>query len=131
MYLLDTNICIYVIRRRPTHVVDRLIAHDPREVAISSVTLAELEFGVEKSTAQIRNRAALELFLAPLQVLAFDAGAAKRYGAIRADLERKGRPIGGLDLMIAAHALAVEAILVTNNPREFTRVPRLRIENWA
>ena len=131
MYLLDTNICIYLIKKRPKKVLDRLLACSPEEVALSVVTLSELSYGVSKSKAQARNRAALELFLAPFQVLPYSVDAALAYGDMRAALERKGTPIGPMDLMIAAHAVALRATLVSNNIREFRRVPGLTLENWA
>jgi tRNA(fMet)-specific endonuclease VapC len=131
MYLLDTNICIYLINERSTRVFEKLVSLDPAEVAISSVTLAELQYGVEKSEARERNAKALDMFVVPMEVLPFDADAAREYGRVRADLERRGKPIGGMDLMIAAHALSARATLVTNNTREFTRVRGLLVENWA
>ncbi len=99
-------------------------------IGISSVTAAELAYGVAKS-GSARNREALEMFLAPLEVLPFDASAIWHYGEVRAGLERRGQPIGALDTMIAAHALGSNTILVTNNTREFARVPELRLQNWA
>jgi len=100
------------------------------DIAISSVTAAELAFGVAKS-GSVRNRQALEMFLSTLEILPFDESAIWHYADIRADLERRGQPIGTLDTMIAAHALTTNTILVTNNTREFERIPRLRVENWA
>lgn len=131
MFLLDTNICIYLIRKRPAKVLERLMACSPDAVSISVVTHCELSYGVSKSQAKEKNREALELFLAPFQVLEFPAAAALAYGDIRAELERKGTPIGAMDLMIAAHALGIGATLVSNNLREFRRVPGLVTENWA
>jgi tRNA(fMet)-specific endonuclease VapC len=131
VFLLDTNICIYLIRKRPAKVLERLMTCSPEVVAVSVVTYCELSFGVSKSQAKQRNREALELFLAPFQVLEFPAGAALAYGEIRAELGRKGTPIGAMDLMIAAHALSIGATLVSNNLREFRRVPGLAVENWA
>lgn len=131
MYLLDTNICIYVIRKQPAKVLERLMACALDEVALSVVTLAELAYGVSKSQAPERNREALELFVAPFQVLEYDAKAAFAYGEVRSELERKGTPIGAMDLLIAAQALAIGATLVSNNLREFRRVPGLATENWA
>jgi tRNA(fMet)-specific endonuclease VapC len=133
-YVLDTNTCIYAIKKRPPSVVRRLTAileSDPSLVAISSVTLSELEYGVQKSADPTRNRLALAGFLTPLQILSYDDRAAQTYGWIRALLERRGALIGPLDMLIAAHALCVEATLVTDNEREFRRVPGLRVENWA
>lgn len=129
-YLLDTNICIYVINARPAVVLARFRSGCLGEIGISTITAAELAFGVAKGRSQ-RNREALEMFMAPLEVLPFDASVIWRYGELRAELERSGQPIGALDTMIAAHALAANAILVTNNTREFSRVPGLRLENWA
>lgn len=130
MYLLDTNICIYIINKRPPEVFARLQTLGYGEVAVSSITGAELDVGVSKS-GSARNRAALEKFLAPLEVLPFDAAAMRAYGPLRADLQRRGQAIGALDTLIAAHALAVKAKLVTNNEREFRRVPGLSCENWV
>lgn len=130
-FLLDTNMCIYLIKRRPPIVLRRFSRYSPGEVAISSITVAELHFGVEKSQYPERNRQALESFLLPLAIAPFDHDAAAAYGRIWATLERQGTPIGALDLLIAAHALCLNCILVTNNEREFARVPELRVENWA
>jgi len=130
-YLLDTNICVYIIKRQPPAVVQRLRQVDVSEVGISAITLSELLHGVEKSSRPAQNRAALNDFLTPFEMLPYDDRAAEIYGRIRADLERRGRPIGPLDMLIAAHALSLGAILVTNNTREFRRVPGLAVENWA
>lgn len=129
-YMLDTNICIYVINARPPTVLARFRQERLGSIGISSVTAAELTFGVAKS-GSARNREALEMFLAPLEVMPFDASAIWHYGELRAALERRGQPIGALDTMIAAHALAANTILVTNNTREFSRVPELRLQNWV
>ena len=129
-YMLDTNICIYVINARPAAVLSRFRRERLGEIGISTITAAELAFGVAKGKSQ-RNRDALEMFMAPLEVLPFDACVIWRYGELRTELESRGQPIGALDTMIAAHALAANAILVTNNTREFSRVPGLRLENWA
>lgn len=130
LYLLDTNICIYIINRRPPGVFDRFDGLQIGQVAISSITGAELTYGVEKSGSS-RNRQALDKFFAPLDVLPFDEAAMRRYGGLRSGLERQGHPIGPMDQLIAAHALALDAVLVTNNLREFERVPGLRLENWV
>lgn len=128
-YLLDTNTCIYIINRRPAKVFQRFAGLHIGEIAISSITGAELAFGVAKSGSQ-RNHHALDKFLAPLEILPFDEAAMRRYGVLRSDFERRGTPIGALDLLIAAHALALNATLVSNNLREFQRVEGLTLENW-
>jgi tRNA(fMet)-specific endonuclease VapC len=130
-YLLDTNICIYIIKRKPQAVLTRLQRVRLPEVAISAITLSELQYGVSKSARPEQNRLALALFLAPIEVLGYDDRAAARYGDLRAELERAGQPLGSLDMLIAAHALAVDRTLVTNNEAEFRRVPALSVENWA
>lgn len=130
-YLLDTNICIYLIRHRPSQVRARFESCQIGDIGISSVTLAELQYGVAKSQFPERNQRALEAFVLPLEVVAFDAEAAAAYGPVRAFLERQGTPIGAMDLMIAAHALSLRVTLVTNNVSEFSRVQGLSVENWA
>ena len=130
MILLDTNICIYIINAKPPEVLAHFHQYRLGEIGVSSVVAAELAFGVAKS-ASARNRQALEMFLAPLEVLPFDKAAIWAYGDLRADLERRGEPIGSLDTLIAAHALSVNAVLVTNNTREFSKVRGLQLENWA
>ena len=130
MILLDTNICIYIINAKPPGVLAHFERHRLGDVGVSSVVASELAYGVAKSRSG-RNRRALEMFLAPLEVLPFDERAVWVYGDLRAELERDGRSIGALDTMIAAHALSLDATLVTNNVREFSRVPRLNLENWA
>jgi tRNA(fMet)-specific endonuclease VapC len=129
-YMLDTNICIYAIKHRPPEVLAALRAHEGSGLGVSSITVGELEFGVAKSGSS-RNAQALEQFLEPLSVADFDRLAAAHYGRLRAALEAGGTPIGPLDLQIAAHALALDLTLVTNNLREFGRVPGLRLENWV
>ena len=130
-YMLDTNICIYAIKHRPEQVFIRLQEHDPIDICISSVTYAELVHGVEKSKAIEKNRVALTLLLANIEIMNFDSLAAESYGKIRADLEKAGTPIGPLDMMIAGHAKALAYTLVTNNTKEFERVKGLKLENWA
>jgi tRNA(fMet)-specific endonuclease VapC len=127
--LLDTNICIHIINARPAAVLERFRQYRMGEIGVCSVVAAELAYGVIKSGSS-RNRQALEMFLAPLIILSFDEAAIWAYGELRAELERRGTPIGSLDTMIAAHALSEKAPLVTNNTREFARVPGLRLENW-
>jgi tRNA(fMet)-specific endonuclease VapC len=128
--LLDTNICIYVINARPAAVLERFRRYRMGEIGICSVVAAELAYGVAKSGSS-RNRQALELFLAPLVILPFDEPAIWVYGELRAELERRGTPIGSLDTMIAAHALSQQAPLITNNTREFAKVPGLQLDNWV
>jgi tRNA(fMet)-specific endonuclease VapC len=131
MFLLDTNICIYIMKRHPPQVLQKFEAVGDQPVGISVITLAELEYGVFKSQAQVRNRKMLEAFLLNVEVIDWDENAARVYGEICTDLEKKGTIIGQMDLMIAAHCLSLDRILVTNNVREFERVPGLKIENWA
>lgn len=130
MILLDTNICTYIINAKPPEVLARFHRFHLGEIGISSVVAAELAYGVAKS-GSARNRSALEMFLTPLEILPFDDKAFWAYGDLRADLERRGKSIGAMDTMIAAHALSLDAILVTNNTREFARVSGLRLENWV
>jgi tRNA(fMet)-specific endonuclease VapC len=130
-FLLDTNICIYLIKKKPAPVLSRLTGHAFSEIGISTITLSELEYGIYKSSQPFRNRIALAEFLAPFDIFAFDDSAALEYGRVRWDLERRGKPIGGMDLLIAAHALSIRRVLVTNNEREFGRVPGLEVQNWA
>ena len=128
-YLLDTNIVIYVIKRRPMEVLAAFNANAAR-MAISVITLAELLHGAEKSSRPSANLAVVEEFVSRLEVLPYTAKAAQHYGQIRAALERAGEPIGVNDLHIAAHARSEGLTLVTNNAGEFRRVPALQIENW-
>lgn len=129
-YLLDTNIVIYVIKRRPIQVLD-VFNMNANRMAISVVTLAELLHGVEKSSQPAANLAVVEDFCSRLQVLPYTPKAAQHYGSIRASLESDGKPIGVNDLHIAAHARSEGLILVTNNEKEFSRVPALQVENWV
>lgn len=130
-YMLDTNICIYAIKNKPKEVCERLKEHELQEICISSITYAELMHGVEKSQAVEKNRIALSLLLAGMDVLDFDTNAAEEYGKIRASLEKKGLIIGPLDMMIAGHARSMGYTVVTNNVREFERIEGLNVENWV
>ena len=130
-YMLDTNICIYLIKHKPPQVFEKLQEHNPDEICISAVTYAELVHGVEKSKAVERNRLALTILLSNIEILDFDMKAAEEYGRIRADLEKKGTPIGPLDMMIAGHAKSLGYTVVTNNVGEFQRVEGLQYENWV
>ena len=129
-YLLDTNICIALIRQRPAGLLQRLTTLEPGEVCLSSITLAELIYGAAKSSQTEQNLVALEQFLLPLELVNFDESAATAYGQIRAGLEREGKAIGSMDMLIAAHALSLNTILVTNNTKEFGRVSGLLLEDW-
>jgi tRNA(fMet)-specific endonuclease VapC len=129
-YLLDTNIVIYVIKRRPVEVMG-VFNQNAGRMAISAVTLSELYHGAEKSTMVAKNLTVVEEFASLLEVLPYTAKAAQHYGAIRASLEKMGRPIGVNDLHIAAHARSEGLVLVTNNLGEFERVPGLLTENWV
>lgn len=130
-YMLDTNICIYAIKNKPELVLQRLKSNLQKGISISAITLAELEYGVEKSAHPETNRAALLQFLSILDILPFDDLASVEYGEICAYLQKQGTPIGTMDMLIAGHARAEGLILVTNNVREFERVPMLEIENWV
>lgn len=130
-YLLDTNICIYIIKKKPAEVFEKFKNLTIGDVGISSITLAELQYGIEKSSNSEKNREALEKFLTPIEIIDYGYEATVEYGKIRADLEKKGVPIGPLDMLIASHAKSLDVILVTNNVREFERITGLRIENWA
>lgn len=130
-YLLDTNICVFVIRQKSSLVTERMRQFGIGDIGISTITLAELRFGADKSNDPPKNHSALDLFLVPLEVAVFDSGAADEYGGVRSQLERRGVPIGALDNMIAAHALSLNVTLVTNNIREFSRIERLMIEDWT
>ena len=130
-YMLDTNICIYVIKHKPESVFRKLKKIKPEDVCISSITYAELAYGVEKSAQPERNRLALSMMLSSIEIVAFDDSAADEYGEIRAGLERKGTPIGSLDILIAAHARSLGCTLVTNNTKEFCRVEGIEVVNWV
>ncbi len=129
--LLDTNICVYLIRKRPPEVLRRFDEYAVGDIGLSSITTAELHFGAQKSQRPEGNLRALEQFLLPLTVVPFGQDAAAAYGRVRALLEGRGTPIGSLDTLIAAHALSLDLTLVTNNVREFERVPDLKVENWV
>ena len=129
-YMLDTNILIYAIRNRPKKIREAFKKHS-EYLAMSTVTLGELIYGAEKSAQAVRNLADIEALAARLDVLPFDSEAAIHFGQVRAELAKSGKIIGPYDLMIAGHARSCGLILVTNNLREFKRVPGLRVENWA
>ncbi len=131
LYLLDTNICIYLIKKRPSEVLERFRQHSPQDVAISTITLFELQYGIEKSQYQQRSEGALAKFLLPLNLIDMDRSSAIEAATIRAQLETKGMPIGPYDLLIAGLARSLDITLVTNNTKEFERVVGLHLENWV
>ena len=129
--MLDTSTCIYIIKKKPTDVLERFRQTRISQVGISSITLSKLEYGIAKSSKPEQNQFALAQFLAPMEILSYGDEAAQQYGRLRAYLEKQGTPIGSLDMLIAAHVLSIDCILVTNNEKEFSRVPNLKIENWV
>jgi len=131
MYLLDTNHCIYLINGKYPEIARRLSRQKTGSVALSSITTSELWYGVENSIHREQNRAALAKFLLPLEVMPYDEDASQAYGKIRVFLEKGGRGVGSMDLLIAAHALSLKAVLVTHNVREFRQVPGLKLEDWT
>jgi len=129
-YLLDTNVCIALIRQKPKEIIKQLTSHRPGDIGISIITIAELIHGAQKSKQAEQNMTALDQFLLPLEIADFDQRAAVAYGHIRAYLETKGTLIGSMDMLIAAHALGLGVALVTSNTRPFKRIPDLKIEDW-
>ena len=129
--MLDTNICIFIIKQQPAHVLKRFLEYQAGDIGISSITLSELSYGVAKSQYIEKNLKALDEFIVPLEVLAYDEKAALVYGSIRSNMEKAGTPIGSMDMLIAAHAVSLGVTLVTNNKREFMRIPELTIIDWA
>jgi tRNA(fMet)-specific endonuclease VapC len=131
MYMLDTDICIYIIKKRPANLLEKFNAIPPNDLCISTITYAEMQYGVERSSAKKMNQRILVDFVAHLDVQPWNVEAARQYGKIRTSLEKKGQPIGNMDLLIAAHALSQQCILVSNNLREFSRIRGLQCENWV
>lgn len=129
-YLLDTNICVYAIKRHAS-VIGRLEALSPEDLGVSIISVAELWFGAAKSSRPEAARKAVDAFLRPFEALPFDAAAAAAYATVRLDLDRRGRPIGERDLLIASTALARRLVVVTHNVSEFGRIAGLKIEDWA
>lgn len=129
--MLDTNICIDLIRDRPPSLLEQVTSHAVGDIGISVITLAELEYGVSKSSRPAKNREALEQFVSPLEVALFERQATAVYGRLRAALEKKGQSIGSMDLLIAAHAVSLDVRLVTHNVSECGRVAGLRCEDWT
>jgi tRNA(fMet)-specific endonuclease VapC len=130
-YMLDTNTCIYLIKHEPQKVLQHFKSHSVEEIGISSITLAELEYGVAKSRHVQKNKLALSEFILPLEIASFDYIAAESYGAVRAMLENSGMLIGSMDMLIGAHALSLGVTLVTNNTKEFKRIKNLKIVDWT
>ena len=130
-FMLDTNTCIYIIKRKPPNVIERFRQTEISQIGISSITLSELLYGVSKSSKPEQNKIALMQFVAPLEILPYDDEAAQYYGDLRTHLEKQGTPIGSLDMLIAAHALSIVCTLITNNEKEFIRIPNLKIDNWV
>ena len=130
MYLLDTNICIYIINNYPKKVVEKVKTLKPNQIKLSTISLAELEYGVSKSKYREKNRDALINFVSAFDIIPFDDEDAEVFGVIRTDLEKRGQIIGAYDIQIAAQAISKQLILVTNNESEFSRVNGLKLENW-
>ena len=129
--MLDTNVCIYLIKQQPASVLKRFLEFQIGDIGISSITLSELRYGVAKSRHREKNANALDEFIIPLEVVSFDEEAAHVYGDIRTTLEKAGTPIGAMDMLIAAHAVSLGITLATNNTREFIRIPTLNIIDWT
>ena len=129
--MLDTNICIYIIKNKPKSVKERFREFEIGELCISTITVSELMYGAYKSEQMQRNLKAIESFLIPFEIVDYDYIASMEYGKIRANLEKKGQVIGNMDMQIAGHALALDLVLVTNNIREFERVEGLGLDNWV
>ena len=129
-FMLDTDTCIALIKRKSAKILDKLTSHAPGDVGLSTITLAELRYGVAKSAQKERNSQALDEFLLPLEIADFDEMSAGSYGEVRAALENAGTPMGPLDTQIGAHALSLGAVLVSHNTREFLRIPGLAVEDW-
>jgi tRNA(fMet)-specific endonuclease VapC len=129
--MLDTNICIYIIKNRPQSVLEELKKCDVGDIILSSITVSELMYGAHKSQFVEKNLQAIEHFLIPFDVVNYDYKASLEYGKIRAALEQNGQPIGALDTLIAAHAKSLDVVLVSNNLKEFERVKGLKVENWV
>jgi len=129
--MLDTNICIYIIKNRPISVLQKFKEYDIGDLALSSITVSELYYGAYKSQFIEKNLLALEHFLQPFNILEYDLKASIEYGDIRETLEKQGKVIGGLDMQISAHARSLDMTLVTNNTKEFIRVENLIVDNWV
>ena len=131
IYMLDTNICIYIIKQKPKAALEKFKKMKNTDICISSITYSELIYGAEKSSNVAKNMIALTMFLANIEILPYDENASVTYGLIRAKLEKKGNLIGPLDMLIAAHAKSLNMTLVSNNLKEFKRVDGLKLDNWV
>ena len=129
--MLDTNICIYIIKNRPKSVKEKFREYEIGELCISTITVSELMYGAFKSEQTAKNLKAIESFLMPFDIVDYDFTASVEYGKIRANLEKKGQIIGNMDMQIAGHAFALDVVLVTNNTKEFERVEGLELDNWV
>lgn len=130
-FMLDTNTCIYLIKQKPPTVLKNFKEHSAGDIGISSITLAELHYGVEKSQHVQKNREALSEFILPLEIADFDEKASQTYGAVRSALEKAGKPIGSMDMLIGSHALSLNVTLVTNNTKEFKSIKNLKVVDWT
>ncbi len=130
-YLLDSNICIYIMKKHPREVIHKFKQHDPGVIGVSTITVSELQYGISKSRKPILNAQRVQEFLAPLEIIPYDEKAAAVYGHIRCQIEEHGKPLGPLDVLIAAHVLSRDLTLITNNEEEFRRINRLKVENWV
>ncbi len=130
MYMLDTNICSYILKKRPTSVLEKFNQVRPDSLSISTVVLAELCYGASRHPAGKAIQADIDDFASRLSIIGWSDKAARCYGTLRSGLEKAGTPLGNMDLMIAAHAMSINAVLVTNNMRHFSPIPGLRQENW-
>jgi tRNA(fMet)-specific endonuclease VapC len=130
-YMLDTNICIYLIKQNPAKVIKHFKSHAIGDIGISSITLAELRYGVSKSQHVEKNQQALDEFILSLEIADFDEKSAQEYGAIRAELERAGKPVGSMDMLIGAHAHSLGVTLITNNTKEFKQIKNLKRADWS
>ena len=130
-YLVDTNVCIYIINKRPIGIIHKFKLFAVGEIGVSTITVSELQYGVSNSKNRRLNKQRVDEFLSPLEILPYDEFAANIYGDIRLQLEKRGKSIGPLDMLIAAHALSRNLILISNNEKEFKRVKNLKVENWV
>ena len=130
-FMLDTNICIYIIKKKPQKVLEHFRCYLAGDIGISSITLAELQYGVSKSQHVQGNQEALKEFVLPLEIAQFDEDAARVYGTVRAGLEKSGKPIGAMDTLIGAHALSLGLTLVTNNTKEFKQIKKIKVVDWT